>query len=124
MAGRKSHYDPKYCEQIVECLSRGHSIEGFAGEIGKARSTVFDWLNKHPEFKEAAEIATSAAVFFWEKQLILAATTKFEGEMSAVIFGLKNRAHREWRDVHKLEHAGSEGGPIKVTIAGVDAGLL
>ena len=84
-------------------MAKGHSIAGFAGEIGVGRRTVFDWATTYPEFSAALEIATPKAVLFWEQKLIECAENG-KGNVTACIFGLKNRAHEDWRDVQKIEH--------------------
>lgn len=112
-AGRPSAFKEAYNNGVIECLAKGHSITGFAGEIGVARSTIFDWMKAHPEFKAACEVAAAKAVWFWENQLIVASSGEFKGNVAAIIFGLKNRAHEDWRDVQKLEHTGKDGGAIE-----------
>lgn len=106
-----SKYKPAYCNEIIECLALGHSIAAFAGSIGVAASSVYKWINDFPEFAEAYAVAKAKAVLFWEKKLIdIAGTGK--GNVTATIFGLKNRAASEWRDVQAVEHTGANGGPI------------
>lgn len=112
MAGRKSSYKEAYNNEVIECLAKGHSLTAFAGEIGVAQCIIWDWKKVHPEFKAACEIATTKAVLYWEKQLIACAESG-KGNVTAIIFALKNRAHEDWRDVHKLEHTGKDGGPIE-----------
>src|ERR1700743_2781437 len=111
--GRPSSYKEAYNNEVIECLGKGHSITGFGGELRVARSTIFDWMKAHPEFKTACDIAAAKAVLYWENQLILAASGEFKGNITAIIFGLKNRAHEEWRDIQKLEHTGKDGGAIE-----------
>jgi Helix-turn-helix domain of resolvase len=112
-AGRPSSYKEAYCNEVIECLAKGHSITAFAGEIGVARSTIFDWMKALEVFKEACERGAAKAVLFWEKELLNCAKTG-KGNVTAIIFGLKNRAHEDWRDVQKLEHTGKDGGAIQV----------
>lgn len=121
--GRKSSYKEAYCEALIECLTEGHSVSGFAGSIGVATCTVFEWLKKHAEFAEAYEIAKAKAVYYWEKEGKRFAKDG-KGNAAMIIFALCNRASGDWRQKVEHEHAGSDGGPIKVTISGVDAGLL
>lgn len=113
MVGRPSSYKEAYCNEVIECLAKGHSITAFAGEIGVARCIIFDWQKAHPAFDAACKIASGKAVMFWEGKLIECANTG-KGNVTAIIFGLKNRAHEDWRDVHKLEHTGKDGAPIQV----------
>jgi len=118
-----SKYKEAYCNEVIECLAEGHSVAGFAGCIGVAASVVYEWVKVHEEFAAAYEIAKAKSVYFWEKQHIEITKTG-KGNITGSIFGLKNRAHEEWRDIQKVEHGGPNGAPIQVNIAGVDAGLL
>jgi hypothetical protein len=113
MAGRKSHYDPKYCKEVIEYLGKGHSVTAFAGHVGVARSVVFDWLKRYPEFDEAYQIAKGKSLGAWETKLIAIADGDSKGNPAAVIFGVKNRGSEDWRDVQSLEHTGKDGKPIK-----------
>jgi hypothetical protein len=126
MAGQKnSKYKPEYCEALIECLSEGHSIGGFAGKIRVGERTVFDWLDKHPEFAEAYEIAKPASLFAWEKTLI-AFSKSGKGNAVGIIFGLHNRGSAHWRQTQKVEHehTGKNGGAIahSVEVTFVEAG--
>lgn len=113
-AGRPSDYDPIYCDRVVEFLGGGYSLAGFAGEIGVARSTIYKWIEEHPEFSDAVKTAQAKAVLWWEKRNIQFAQTG-EGNATAIIFGLKNRAADEWRDKTETELSG--GLNVKVDVS-------
>lgn len=110
--GRPTDYDPAYCATAKEVLARGHSIAGLAGEIGVARSTVYLWEKEHAEFSDAIKAGQAAAILFWERRLIEQSETG-EGNTTATIFGLKNRAADEWADRTVTENVGKGGGPIQ-----------
>lgn len=114
--GHPSLYKREYCDRAVDSLRQGHSIAGFAGEIGVSAPTVEDWANKYPEFGRAMEIAKAGAVTFWEDQLIKLAQGiggGAPGRAVAIIFGLKNRAAQYWRDVQVVE----ETRTVNVTVS-------
>jgi hypothetical protein len=110
--GRPSSYDPAYCDQVIEFLKDGYSLTAFAGEIGVARSTVFKWMEEHEEFSDSVKIGQAGATLWWEKANRALATSG-TGNATACIFGLKNRASDDWRDISKTEHSGPEGKPIE-----------
>ncbi len=110
--GRPSKYDPAYCKEVVEFLAKGHSVTGFAGHLGVSRSTVFRWVEEHPEFRDALKAGQSAATKFWEEILVKVARDG-GGNATAAIFGLKNRAGEDWADKLTTEHTGKDGGPIE-----------
>lgn len=98
MAGRKSTYDPNYCELLIEHMKRGLSFETFGSKISKDRKTLYNWVEAHPEFKEAKEIAHLHSQYFWESRGIEGLTER--GFNAAVwIFTMKNRF--KWVDVEK-----------------------
>ena len=49
-------YDPSICKEIKEMFRDGSSIvKVCARKLGIARSTYYDWKERYPEFKVAAE---------------------------------------------------------------------
>lgn len=100
---RPSSYDPAYCDAAVEFMAGGYSITAFAGHVGVTRSTVFAWMNAHPEFQDSVKRGTAAATKFWEAANIELALTG-KGNATACIFGLKNRASEDWKDIQEHRH--------------------
>ncbi len=42
----------------------GHPFESFAGRVGVTRRTLYNWIEKHPEFAESKEISREHARLF------------------------------------------------------------
>jgi DNA-binding XRE family transcriptional regulator len=112
--GRPSKYDPAFCEQVIACLAKGHSVTAFAGEIGVSRATIFNWANENPEFLDALKTGQALATKFWE-QILVDVAKEAKGNATAAIFGLKNRASEDWSDKVVNEHTGKDGAPIAIT---------
>lgn len=110
--GRPSDYDPAYCDTATTFLADGYSLAALAGHIGVARSTVYRWVDEHPEFSDAVKTGQAKAVLWWETANRNLALTG-EGNATAIVFGLKNRASDEWRDVKATELTGKDGGAIQ-----------
>jgi len=110
--GRPSAYRPEYCEAVIDFMADGYSVTAFAGSVRVSRQTIYQWAADHPEFSDALAIGKAAAALWWEGRLRNNAE-KGEGNATAAIFGLKNRAAEEWREVNRTEHSGPDGGPIK-----------
>ena len=106
--GRPSKYKPAYCAEVVDFLAQGYSVSAFAGEIGVAASTVKLWAKDIPEFSDAVKKGQAKAIAFWERATIKLAMSG-EGNATACIFGLKNRASDEWADMTKTDHTSSDG---------------
>jgi hypothetical protein len=104
-AGRPTKYDPAYCDEAETFLAGGYSIAALAGQLGVAVSTVKEWISVHPEFSASVKRGQAGAVLWWETRNIEFAETG-EGNATAIIFGLKNRASEEWRDKIETEHSG------------------
>ena len=49
--GRKTLYDPAFCDQVKAF----HTLTAFARHIGVVLFTVYRWTRKYPEFAEAIE---------------------------------------------------------------------
>jgi len=111
--GRPSLYDPSYCDLLEDHFAQGLSYESFAGVVGVAKQTIYDWEKAHSEFLDAKKRHEAKSQLIWEKRLSSLATTG-EGNATAIIFGLKNRASDSWRDVKATEISGRDGGPIEV----------
>lgn len=107
--GRPTKYDPRYCDQVVECMGRGLSLTAFAGEIDVARSTINEWMGQHGAFSEAVKRGQAKRVLFLEGRLLDGDTGP---RVTSHIFALKNADPEEWRDKREHEHSGPKGGPI------------
>lgn len=56
---RPNKYQTEYCEKLIEHCKAGYDISSFGATIGIARSTVYKWIDKYPEFKQAHETGIS-----------------------------------------------------------------
>lgn len=111
--GRPSKYDPSYCDAVIEFMAEGYSLSAFAGSIGVAYSTAKLWEQQHEDFSAAVKAGRAKAVYWWEqrgRQIAMGG----DGNPTAVIFGLKNRAPDEWRDKTETELTGPDGGPVQI----------
>jgi transposase-like protein len=88
--GRPSKYLKKYCEELVEHMAQGLSVEAFAGRIGITKKTLYNWMDQHPEFLHAKLIGDQKSALWWEQA---GRKGLFSGKFSAStwIFNMKNR---------------------------------
>ena len=106
--GRKTKYKSDYCMLLREHMQSGFSYEAFAGKIGIAIETLYNWEKKQPDFLEAKKIAVNEARYTWERLGIAGMTGKIIGFNATVwIFNMKNRFG--WRDKRDIEHSTPEG---------------
>lgn len=107
-AGRPTKYKPEYCDAVIQHMENGASLTSFAASIDVARSSINEWISKHPEFSDAVKIAKAKCAAWWES---LGRNNAISGDGNAtlVIFGLKNMAAEDWREKHNLDHTSSDG---------------
>ena len=108
--GRPTSYDPAFCDVAVEFLGRGYSTTALAGEIGVARTTIYNWADEHPEFLNALKSGQAAGARWWEDRLAdVGRDGGAPGQATAIIFALKNRAALDWREKTEVDHTSSDG---------------
>lgn len=94
-------------------------MTGLAGKLKIARSNVYEWRKRYPEFDEACTVGQAAAAYWWEQRLIAMAKSGI-GNAAATIFGVKNRAPEDWRDRSEIDHSGTQTVITKVQYEVVD----
>lgn len=117
--GRPSSYDPAFCDALEDHFAQGFSYESFAGVVGVSKQTLYNWEQSHPEFLDAKKAHEAKSQLVWERRLNSFATTG-EGNATAIIFGLKNRASDSWRDVKAQEITGRDGGPMETKVTRIE----
>ena len=104
MPGRPSKYSEAYRGEVISAGEEGLSLTAFAGIIGVARSTINEWINKHPDFSEAVKIHAAKRTLFLERGLL---SSDQGPKVTARIFALKNAAPEEWKDKIETEQSGT-----------------
>ena len=113
-AGRPTDYLEEFAERVETFCADGYSLTAFAGEIGVARSTINEWMAQHAEFSEAVSRAKAKRARWWEDRAReIAQNGGPGGQATMVIFGLKNHAPDDFKEVTRQEHTGRDGGPIE-----------
>lgn len=51
--GRPTLYRPEMCEEAIGWMKKGHSIIEVAYLLNIGRSTLYEWIEKFPEFADA-----------------------------------------------------------------------
>lgn len=102
--GRPTKYDPKMCEQLIECGEQGFSITEMACHIGISKETLYDWSRNNQQFSDSLKIAVEKSQAWWEKKGRAATFGEIEGfNPTAYIFQMKNRFREDYSDVNKHE---------------------
>jgi len=85
-AGRKAvKWDKAYCELLIERANEGKSEAEFAAEIGVSQGLIQYWTEKHPNFKQAREIANECRNAWLERMIRDAALGKIPSQPSLLI---------------------------------------
>lgn len=127
--GRKSAFPTIDMDKIRELAAAGKTDVEMARSVGVTRQTWDNWKKAHPEFfaslkgwkaeadakveRSLYERATgyeheAEEVFCHQGQITRAMVIKkYPPEVTAMIFWLKNRQPKNWRDKQEIEHSGT-----------------
>lgn len=124
-------------QRFIAELADGNTVTGAAQAADVARSTAYDWRNDDPDFRQAWDSAWDQgadlleaealrrAVHGVDKPVTVAGEREIVREYSdtLLIFLLKGRRPERYRDNHRVEHTGADGGPMEVTNPDVAAAI-
>jgi hypothetical protein len=98
--GRPTLYRPEYCQQVIEVMSEGLDLAGFAGTISVSIDAVYDWMARWPDFYQAVKVARTKRLLFLQRKLL---NTKQGVGVTAAIFALKNADPETWQDRYNVQ---------------------
>lgn len=134
LGGRPTLYEPQFCRIAAKLCSQGAINTDIAEAFGVDEATLYRWLEKHPEFREAISNAKDSKDSHVEQCLYERATgVKVKGEtgiyevlpeITAIKFWLINRRREQWRDVQRIEHTGKDGEQLFPSLSDLKAELL
>lgn len=122
--GRPSMYKEDYADQAYKLCLLGHTDEELAKFFEVSETTINNWKKEHKEFylalKKGKEVADVEVVMALRKRALGMKLTKQvlkDGEIyeledeiapdpTSMIFWLKNRQPKIWRDKQETEHSG------------------
>jgi Helix-turn-helix domain len=128
-AGRPTSYDPADLPKLKELAEAGATNEELADYLGVSIRSIYRWRNENKEFRHAIKISKESAdgrieeslykrAFGFEHESVKIFCNK-DGEVTQVpykeyvppdptsmIFWLKNRKPKEWRDKSEVEIPG------------------
>lgn len=99
---------------LVEGWARnGATDEMIMQNLGISRTTFYEYRKKYTAFANALKNGKEVVDFAVENALLKKALA---GDVTAMIFWLKNRKPQEWRDRREHEVTGKDGGPIEASV--------
>jgi hypothetical protein len=114
MEVRKTKYKKEYCKELIDHMSNGFSLTSFCAVINVHRSSVYDWIAKYPEFKEARDIGFSKSLLIWERMGIDLATGISRGSARVWEINMYNRFRDEWKATVKEDNEQDKSITIKL----------
>jgi hypothetical protein len=87
-----SKYRKEFPEMLTAHFQKGYSFESFGALVHVDKTTMYDWLKVHPEFKAAKEQGVLKSLLYWEKIGINAVMGQIQGfQPSTYIYTMKCR---------------------------------
>lgn len=65
--GRPTKYQPEFCEDLIQHMEGGFSLESFAAKLRVSKNTVYSWVKQFPEFQDAFEQGQALRFAFFER---------------------------------------------------------
>lgn len=78
--GRPISYKRKYCQEVIEHLSKGKSLASFAAKLGVAQETIKRWRRLRPEFEAACLLAKDKNQQWFEEIMMAHITGAYKSE--------------------------------------------
>lgn len=112
--GRPTDYLPEYCERVLELGREGKSHTQIAASLDIAKSTLYLWMEQHPEFSDAMTRARELAqAWFEDKGQMGLLTPGFNASLWAKQVSCRFRD--DYTDASKQEITGANGSPLVFT---------
>lgn len=107
-------YSPKAVNTIFEKMSEGYSLVAAAAFADVGRKTVYDWVDRYPEFAELYALAQAKRQAWWETEAL---STQSGPRVTMITKALGGMRSPDWSDDSRLELSGPGGQPLVQTIA-------
>ena len=102
---KPTKYRKELCKEVIDYMSSGNSFCAFGVHIDVCHSTLYEWLEKYPEFRKAYEKAKKACQKWFEDRMRISISGQdVKGidtkkiDKTLLIFALKTRFHETYGD--------------------------
>src|ERR1051326_5116396 len=95
----KHIYDAAYPETLIKLMSEGKSVTQVAAHFKIPPRTLYDWVDKYPEFAAAKDAGLTLAEAYWEElgqKGIKGVSQRFNA--AAWMYYMKCRFKKEWAE--------------------------
>jgi transposase-like protein len=100
--GCPTKYRPEFVAEVATLAKQGKTITGIAAHFGVVRETIYDWMDKHPDFSDAIKLAKTTQLGVLEDVLLKQAKGVIEGNTAAIIWAMKNQHPEQYQDRRDL----------------------
>lgn len=114
MVGVPSTYTPEIGAAILKHMEDGYSLIAAAAHVNVGARTVYDWMDRYPEFKALYDVAKAKRQLWWETDL---KNTSSGARVTAGLKALGGMRSPDWSDDSRIELTGAEGAPLINNIA-------
>lgn len=104
---------PENLSKITEWCENGLTMEEVASNIGIGTSTLYAWCHRSPIINETLKDARDVAVCKVENALY---ELCMKGNVTAMIFFLKNRRPEEWKDRRETDNTNTNKDVIEIKL--------
>ena len=98
---------------IILSLQNGGTVVAACAAAGTSRGMFYEWYKSDDAFKDKVDKARKSRIHHVEDALFKKAV---EGNMTAIIFFLCNRAPEDWKNVNNVEAELHGQGPIHFVV--------
>jgi hypothetical protein len=88
--GRPTNYTPDLCEKVIPLLMEGASIEEIGLALGIGYTTIYEYMEKYPDFAQAIKKGREFSKGWWLKEGRLSLRDK-EFSYTGWYMNMKNR---------------------------------
>jgi orotate phosphoribosyltransferase-like protein len=99
--GRPPDYTPDLCEKVIPLLKQGMSIAEIGLELDIGYSTIYAWMERFPDFKEAIKNGREYSKGWWEKNGRIALRDK---DFNSTLWYMNMKNRFGWKDKQETEH--------------------
>lgn len=102
--GRPTKYDPAHCDVVERLMLEGASIIEIAYELRVSRPTIYEWIEKYPEFSNTIKKGVDFSEGWWMNK----GRTHIENkEFNSTLWYMNMKNRFGWKD--KQEYSGTVG---------------
>ncbi len=107
-------YKEEYCDELIRHMAKGHSFVSFAGHINVGKRTIYEWVEKYPDFAQAKEIAKAKCQEYYISLGLDMATGNLE-KCNATAYVWLTKNILKWTDKEQSDVDNTQ--PINITIS-------